>query len=441
MQSKQQTVTNLLDNLHTVKNWQDAFEIGSLLYDKTDGENDPAILSAFQTAFDKGLNVLSAKEEFLKAKQIVARLHFKYQDYDEAKNDMFLLLENDDDQPDWVHLNFAAAQVFTDDLEIIAALPFKFFEHLDHIDLRNSDDVTRRNSIFKNYLSYITCAATEGKITDVEHISIIKKAIKYDLNESEELKAFCDWFAPGYDIPPLSKLSGTEAIQKIHDLQVKLKEQEEVIALYKNEYDKLLEAIHVKDTHLLDLKKQNEDIIKQNENELAKYREKLEEAQAINERLKLENAKNVSKDKDGEGSITTVETTETIDGHRLLAPNRKILVIGGSEVKESVLMGIAKKDFLFEKRDLDYILDYDKIKNQTDRIKPYSSVYSGIIVGPCPHKTGGIGDYNSFISRLINEEGYPFTIEARDVGGALKISKDSFRRALEKMINHLATIA
>ena len=439
MQNQQQIVTNLLNNLKTVTNWQEAFEIASSLYDKTDGDKDPEVLSAFQTAFDRGLNVLSAKEEFLRAKQIVARLHFKYQDYDEAKNDMFLLLENDNEQPDWVHLNFAAAQVFTDDLDIIAARPQKFFEHLDHIDLKNSEDVTRRNSIFKNYLSYITDAATEDKITDVEHIEIIKKAIKYDLNESEELKAFCNLFAPGYDIPPLPKLPSSEALKKIHELQSKLKEQEELIALYKKEYDKLLEAMRAKETHLLDLKKQNKIILEQNENELIRYRENLEEAQAINERLKQENAELISK-KQEEG-IHAVEKTEVIDGHRLLAPNRKILVIGGSEVKENVLRGIAKNDFLFAKRDLDYILDYDKIKNHTDRIKPYSSVYSGIIVGPCPHKTGGIGDYTSFVSKLANEEGYPFTIEARDAGGSLKISKESFRKALERMVNHLATIA
>ena len=439
MQNQQQIVTNLLNNLKTVTNWQEAFEIGSTLYDKTDGNKDPEVLSAFQTAFDRGLNVLSAKEEFLKAKQIVARLHFKYQEYDEAKNDMFLLLENDNEQPDWVHLNFAAAQVFTDDLEIIAALPAKFFEHLDHIDLKNSEDVVRRNSIFKNYLSYITDAATEDKITDVEHIEIIKKAIKYDLNESEELKAFCNLFAPGYDIPPFPKLSSSEALKKIHNLQSKLKEQEELIELYKKEYDKLLKAVQTKETYLLDLKKQNEIILEQNENELIRYREKLAEAQAINEQLKQENAELISKKQ--EDGIPAVETTEVIDGHRLLAPNRKILVIGGSEVKENVLRGIAKNDFLFEKRDLDYILDYDKIKSQTDRIKPYSSAYSGIIVGPCPHKTGGIGDYTSFVSKLANEEGYPFTIEARDAGGSLKISKESFRKALERMVNHLATIA
>ena len=246
-------------------------------------------------------------------------------------------------------------------------------------------------------------------------------------------------FAPGYTIPPLPKLSSSEALKKIYDLQSKLKEQEELIELYKNEYDKLLEAVQAKETHLLDLKKQNEIILEQNENELIKYREKLAEAQAINEQLKQENAELTSKKQ--EESIPTVETTEIIDGHRLLAPNRKILVIGGSEVKENVLRGIAKNDFLFAKRDLEYVLDYEKIKNHTDRIKPYSSVYSGIIVGPCPHKTGGIGDYTSFVSKLANEEGYPFTIEARDAGGSLKISKESFRKALKRMVNHLATIA
>lgn len=439
MQNQQQTVTNLLNKLQSVRSWKEAFEIGSLLYEKTDGDADSEILFAFQKAFERGLNVLSAKEEFLKAKQIVARLHFKYQEYEEARNEMFELLENDNNQPDWVHLNFAAAQVLTDDLEIIAALPLKFFEHLDHIDLRNSEDVLRRNSIYKNYLSYITNAATDDELTDVEYIRIIEKAIKYDLNESEELKAFCNIFAPGYDIPPLPKLSSTEAIKRIHDLQTKLKEQEEVIALYKKEYDKLSKAVLEKETHLLDLKKQNEDIIKQNENELAKYREKLEEALTINEKLKFENEKYIQKKE--EENIKNVETTDIINGHRLLEPNSKILVIGGSEVKENVLRGIAKKDFLFEKRDLDCVLDYDKIKNQTARIKPYSSVYCGIIIGPCPHKSGGTGDYSSFVSKLANEEGYPYTVEARDAGGSLKISKDSFRKALEKMINHLVTIA
>ena len=119
MQNQQQTVTNLLNKLQSVRSWKEAFAIGSLLYKKTDGDADSEILFAFQKAFERGLNVLSAKEEFLKAKQIVARLHFKYQEYEEARNEMFELLENDNNQPDWVHLNFAAAQVLTDDLEII----------------------------------------------------------------------------------------------------------------------------------------------------------------------------------------------------------------------------------------------------------------------------------------------------------------------------------
>ena len=64
MQNQQQTVTNLLNKLQSVRSWKEAFAIGSLLYKKTDGDADSEILFAFQKAFERGLNVLSAKEEF-----------------------------------------------------------------------------------------------------------------------------------------------------------------------------------------------------------------------------------------------------------------------------------------------------------------------------------------------------------------------------------------
>lgn len=125
-----------------------------------------------------------------------------------------------------------------------------------------------------------------------------------------------------------------------------------------------------------------------------------------------------------------------------LPRRQKILIIGGSEAKEDHLRGKLKKlGFDFSKDQLEFQLDYDDVKSYSDRIKPWSGRYAGIIVGPCPHKTKNTEGYSSFIEKLKSEEGYPHIEEARDKANTLKISNESIGDAMLRMAVYLQSIA
>ncbi len=130
----------------------------------------------------------------------------------------------------------------------------------------------------------------------------------------------------------------------------------------------------------------------------------------------------------------------TVDN--FLPRRQKILIIGGSETKETHLRGKLKSmGFGFSKDQLEFELEYDNVKDYASRIRPWSGKYAGIIVGPCPHKAKDIDGYSSFIEQIKSEEGYPHVEEARDKSGTLKISNASIGEAMMKMAVYLQSIA
>jgi len=130
----------------------------------------------------------------------------------------------------------------------------------------------------------------------------------------------------------------------------------------------------------------------------------------------------------------------TVDN--FLPRRQKILIIGGSETKETHLRGKLKSmGFNFSKEQLEFELEYDNVKDYASRIRPWSGKYAGIIVGPCPHKAKDIDGYSSFIEQIKYEEGFPHIEEARDKSGALKISNASIGNAMMRMAVYLQSIA
>jgi len=124
------------------------------------------------------------------------------------------------------------------------------------------------------------------------------------------------------------------------------------------------------------------------------------------------------------------------NGHDLLDGNKKILVIGQTVVSKDKLLGIVK-NYGYQKSDFIFWDDYDKIKSYADRMVGGS--FTGIIAGPMPHKVSGLGDYSSLIEKM-KKPGYPYMEEARSESGELKITKNSFRKALEGLTKHLLAI-
>lgn len=126
------------------------------------------------------------------------------------------------------------------------------------------------------------------------------------------------------------------------------------------------------------------------------------------------------------------------NGHGLLEGRKKILVIGQTEVSTEKLLGISK-DYGYEKSDFVFWDDYSKIKSYAERMEGGSLSFIGIIAGPMPHKVSALGEHSSLLEKM-KQAGYPHMEEARSESGELKITKHSFRKALEKMTQHLLAI-
>lgn len=112
-------------------------------------------------------------------------------------------------------------------------------------------------------------------------------------------------------------------------------------------------------------------------------------------------------------------------------PYGKILVIGDSKVKKNQLVGILKKLGLEEDR-FEFILGYDEAGKYDFRKLKYSE-YRVILAGPMPHSTIGKGEYGSIIEKMKRDRGYP-RVEEIFVNSKLKITKTSFRKALEELL-------
>lgn len=111
----------------------------------------------------------------------------------------------------------------------------------------------------------------------------------------------------------------------------------------------------------------------------------------------------------------------------------KIVVLGASEVPRDKLEGIGKS-LGIDKSRFEFHLDYYEMKTKFDYKKlQYQPIYSLVVVGAMPHKTSGTGDYASAISAMQSDDGYPNIVKCYS-GNRLKITKSSFREALEGAI-------
>ncbi len=108
----------------------------------------------------------------------------------------------------------------------------------------------------------------------------------------------------------------------------------------------------------------------------------------------------------------------------------RLLIAGQSDVKREHIFGILKK-LGIDKNRVDMILDYDDLKKVKWNDIQYSSKYSDVVFGACPHSVIGKGDYSSVISRMEREEGWPNPVRA-SANEALKFSQNSLLNALRE---------
>ena len=122
-----------------------------------------------------------------------------------------------------------------------------------------------------------------------------------------------------------------------------------------------------------------------------------------------------------------LNSNEKLCGHNLLARNKKILVLGGTDIHVEDMCGVLVKEFGYEKKDVDFQTDYNKIKSHGSSI---SNKYDAVIIGACPHSVKGLGDWNNLVDKLLADEFIPAVADARLKNGALKLSRESFKKAV-----------
>lgn len=111
--------------------------------------------------------------------------------------------------------------------------------------------------------------------------------------------------------------------------------------------------------------------------------------------------------------------------------NGKIVVIGGSQVKENVLLAIGQS-LGIEKDRFELYLDYNAAKTFNFRKMQYAPAYSLVLVGPMPHSGTEKGDFGSVISSIEHQSGYPPVVRLGSAG--LKITKSNFRTTLKELL-------
>lgn len=111
----------------------------------------------------------------------------------------------------------------------------------------------------------------------------------------------------------------------------------------------------------------------------------------------------------------------------------KILVVGGLSGSVSDYQKCAKK-LDIDPNNVDFLDYYDFKKFSAESLR-YSSKYSDIIFGPVPHKSKDMGDVESLLHAIKNNEAaFPkLTIStANSTSNQLKFSISSFRECLLK---------
>ena len=168
---------------------------------------------------------------------------------------------------------------------------------------------------------------------------------------------------------------------------------------------------------IIELSDLEEKIIKRLSEEITAILSKLNRTERLEEWLDMMNMSDLLQSKD--------EFYSYRDG--------KIVVVGGTEVKEDVLLSVAKKLGLDKSR-FEFCLDYEQIQKYDLRKMQYAPQYRVVLLGPSPHSGRGKGESGSIIAELERSKAYPRVIRMQG-SNELKITKSNFKDTLIQLID------
>jgi len=150
------------------------------------------------------------------------------------------------------------------------------------------------------------------------------------------------------------------------------------------------------------------------------------------EEIKIEELKGYIKELHDMIKAYRHEDERTAEGRDAVLERAKIVVLGEGHVSVRKLTGIAK-DRGLEAQNLEFI-GYEKLKRfNIERLR--WGACDGILVGEVPHSARGAA--NSNLIEALKAEGFPPVEVCREAGGDVKLTKNSFEQALDRLIDRL----
>ena len=129
--------------------------------------------------------------------------------------------------------------------------------------------------------------------------------------------------------------------------------------------------------------------------------------------------------------LRSIDCSEMYVSNQIYSKDAKILVFGASEIEESEMKNIAK-EFGIKPSALEFETDYKKNKHFDFSKLKDNPGYSDVIFGPIAHKGKNIGDNSSAIAMMENNPNHFPNIIRACSSNELKITRNSFRNAIQK---------
>lgn len=174
--------------IDAARNWNEAYQIGCEIYDTAAGEGDAMIMHAYERAISLGLNVQSAREEYLVAAQRLARIYNRFRLYQKSLNMLLILEANLQDAPAWVSLYYASAAIHTDTIRVWADRPEMLFKRIDNIDETDTESVNRRRYIYLEFMNTVSEIVRADERAHINVDAILERAELLDLRDTSECR-------------------------------------------------------------------------------------------------------------------------------------------------------------------------------------------------------------------------------------------------------------
>lgn len=424
--------------------WEDVYWLAKCIQSAdSEIDTDEIVMKLINYAFNHGLNYSINPEKYFDAAKILSRLYLRRRDYVRATNYLMDISERSEEVPDWVNIYYLLSQVMTDNIYRIAEDPYFFFKRLNSI---SEESFKSRAKVYRVFLDRLHEIETKGTTRELNIASF-----------EEQTGEYIGEYLPGRAVSEADDedtneevVSQEKALKDLEDAKEQAENEKKVLELrldaleksYKEKFDALIaerDALSKAGISKAEL----EDALKKKDQELEVKNNQLREQEELLGAKDKEIKEKEKQIKDREAALVQARLfaqAESIDAdgddsYPLLKRNEVILVLGAIAAKKNELVAIAKKEYGLLEDNFEFMDDFGKMTNFK-----VSSKHRAVICGPMPHKMEDTDGFSSLITRLENDEDR-YVVRCEAGANGLKITKTSFRGALQKAVDYLSIIS